>query len=361
MKRIGFLFAAILAASAVIAQEKPAQEKPAAASLDAKTDKLVREAMLVCSDLTLTRADLQQKLPAGLSAIIVRAESPRHSCEGQYLFVTASSGATFLGVPWFLGDTQGSTIEEKVQNFAWTNMQSHFTAVVERKQNRDGLFPVTLIQTTERGKLPIPSVVDPEGKVLFMGTFRPANAEAPATRTTALQPYIATSPVKGAEKADVTIVEFSDFQCPSCKFAAGYADAVLAKHAGRVRYVRYDLPLMSAHPWAFSAAVAGRAIYRQKPEAFWDFKKQIYSNQDTLNAFTIDDFARSFAQDHELNMTKYDADVASAEVRDELLKGIGMAFATHVRATPTYMVNGVYVDPGEDGKALESYVAGLLK
>lgn len=346
----------MLAATAALAQEKAAPPQ-----IDAKSDKLIREALPVCGDVKLSRTDLNSALPAGLQAFVVRSESTRPACEGQFLFVTAPSGASYLGAPWLLMNAEGATIEERIQNFAWKNMQANFTATVDRKHNRDGLFPVTLVQTTEKGKVPIPGVVDPDGKIFFMGTFRPAGVEAPAARIKALESFIAAAPVKGAEKADVTIVEFSDFQCPSCKYGSGFAEAVLAKHAGRVRYVRYDLPLMTAHPWAFAAAVAGRAIYRQKPEAFWDYKKQIYENQDTLNAFTIDDFARSFAEDHGLNLTKYDADVASAEIRDQVLQGVGMAFATHVRATPTFMVNGVFVEPGEEGKALQEYVAGLLK
>ena len=345
-------------AMTAIAQEPAA---PAATPLDEKSEKIVRQSLPVCAGMTLTRAELGLKLPAGLTGFIVRAESPRHSCDGQYLLVTAASGATYLGHPWFLTDTEGTTIEEKIQNFTWKNMQSNFTPVVERKHNREGLFPVMLNQTTERGKLPIPALVDPEGKVVFMGSFTAPTTEVAANRAQAFHSFYTSAPAKGPAKADVTIVEFSDFQCPSCRHSSGFADAVLARHGDRVRYVRFDLPLMQAHPWAFAASAAGRAIYRQKPEAFWAFKKQVYDNQDTLNSFTIDDFARSFAQDNELNLTRYDADLASAEIRDEILKGIGAAFANQVRATPTYMVNGVFVDPGADGKALESYVASLIK
>jgi len=110
-----------------------------------------------------------------------------------------------------------------------------------------------------------------------------------------------------------------------------------------------------------SAAIAGRAIYRQKPEAFWQYKKWVYENQDKLTAFTLDDFARGFAGDHDLDMKQYDADIESELVRDQLLKGVGAAFSNDVRATPTYMINGTYVDSGDDGKALETYVEGLLK
>ena len=64
-------------------------------------------------------------------------------------------------------------------------------------------------------------------------------------------------------------------------------DDVVKKYGDQVRYIRYDLPLVSMHPWAFSATMAGRAIYRQKPELFWAYKKEVYENQDKISAFTI--------------------------------------------------------------------------
>ena len=68
-----------------------------------------------------------------------------------------------------------------------------------------------------------------------------------------------------------------------------------------------------------------------------------------------------FAQDHELDLKKFDADVNSPELRTEILRGLGAAFVNDVRATPTYLVNGVNVDPGNDGKALADYVEKVLK
>ncbi len=68
-----------------------------------------------------------------------------------------------------------------------------------------------------------------------------------------------------------------------------------------------------------------------------------------------------FATDHELDLAKYDADLASQELKDQLLTGAGLAFVNDVRATPSYMVNGAMVDSGMDGKGLEAYVDELLK
>ncbi|HYO75225.1 MAG TPA: thioredoxin domain-containing protein, partial [Thermoanaerobaculia bacterium] len=180
-----------------------------------------------------------------------------------------------------------------------------------------------------------------------------------AARAKAFEAFSASSPAKGPANAPVTVIEFSDVQCPSCARAAGYLDPILAKHGDKVRYVRFDLPL-SGHAWAFPAALAGRAIYKQKPELFWEYKKQVYANQSGMNAFMFWDWARAFAEDHELDLAKYDAELNSQETKDLLLRGSGSAFINDIRATPSYMVNGALVSAGDEGKALAAYVDSLL-
>jgi protein-disulfide isomerase len=353
------ILAAALAAMPLLAADAPA---PASHPLDAKIERLVRQSVTQCAQMTLTQEDSPIQLPQPFTAMLIKVASPRPICETQLIGVTSRTGGFYIGIPWVLTDAEGNSLEEKLKNFTWKNLQTNYTPEIDRHPNADGLFPVKLVQTIEGGgKLPMEGEIDPYGKIFFLGHFHRMTDDVRAARLKAFEPHMATAPQEGAAKPDVTIIEFSDFECPSCQHAAGYLAPILSKYGDHVRYVRYDLPLTSAHPWALAAAIAGRAIYRQKPAAFWDYKKTIYDNQEHITAFTIDDFARNFAKDHDLDMTKYDADVASAAVKDEILKAAGAAFTYDVRSTPTYVVNGVMVDPGSDGKALETYVAGLLK
>jgi protein-disulfide isomerase len=348
---------AILPAALFLAAAAFAHTDPKGTPLDAQTEALVKRQLTLCEAMTLTGEAYGQKMPAGLTAKLIRSSSPNHACDGQYLLVTSAGGTFWLGHPWFLDDASGTTIEEKVAAFAWKAMQSNMTVSVERKRSPEGLFRATLQQTTDSGKVPMQGLVDPEGRVFFLGSFEPVNGDSAKLRTAAFAPLLAASPATGAGDAAVTIVEFSDFQCPSCKRTSDLAQSIVGNSGGRVRYIRYDLPLITSHPWAFGAALAGRAIYRQKPELFWTYKKQVYENQDRLNAFVFGDFARQFAEDNGLDMKRYDEDLGSAALRDELLKGVGAAFANGVRATPTFMVNGVYVS----GDGLSEYVGNLLK
>jgi protein-disulfide isomerase len=239
-------------------------------------------------------------------------------------------------------------------------MQMTVTPTIDRSaRTADGLYRVTLAQLTEAGKINLEGEIDAAATIFFFGHFRRMSGDAREERLKVFEPLIAHSPSKGAKEPAVTVIEFSDFQCPSCKRASGLLDPILAKHGDKVRYVRFDVPL-SGHTWAFAASMAGRAIFKQKPELFWDWKKHVYENQDTLTAFSFDDFARAFAESHELDMKQWDADVVSEATKAELLKGVGIAFSNDVRATPTYLINGALVDAGENGKGLEEYVEKLL-
>jgi protein-disulfide isomerase len=331
-----------------------------AIDVDPKVDTAIRAGLPTCAgDAKISYEEPNFKLPQGFRGVLVKIASERHACEGQYMAVTSSTGGFFLGNPWPIATEEGTTIEEKLRNFTHRNLREAMDVKVTRTASDDGLWPVTLTQTTEAGKLPLTGFVDSQGRVFFFGSFRRLSADMGVQRVKAFDTYVPDSPAKGASKGDVTILEFSDFQCPSCKRSSGYADLVLAKHAGKVRYIRYDLPL-TGHPWAFPAALAGRAIYRQKPDLFWEYKKTVYANQEQLNAFTFWDWARGWAEDHDLDLTRYDADLNNAELKSQILTGAGLAFSNDVRATPTYMVNGVIVDPGDDGQALVAYVGKLL-
>jgi protein-disulfide isomerase len=356
VKRLVFATLALAIGTGALADTPTATLAPAAM-------KMIKDNLPVCAaDTSVSYAPMPHKLPANLSAIMVRVESKRQGCEGQWLAATSSGGGFFLGIPWFLDDEKDEkTLEAKLKSFAWNKLQQNVAPAVTRAETRDGLYPVALQQTTERGTVTIEGEVDPNGTVFFLGHFASLKGDLRQERIKAFSPIVTNSPVTGSAKPEVTVIEFSDFECPSCMRAAGYMKPLLDKYGDKLRYVRYDLPLVQMHPWALSAAVAGRAIYRQKPELFWEYKKHVYENQDKLSAFTFDDFARGFAQDHELDLKKYDADVSSPELRAEILKGVGVAFVNDIRATPTYVVNGVAVDPGEGGAGLEKYVAGLLK
>jgi hypothetical protein len=361
MKRLALPLLVLSLASAGFADEPQKTTEKPAPPLGARADKLIKEGLPVCSEAaTESRVALTHALPADMVGAVVRIASKHSACEGQWVAITSTEGGFFFGTPWFL-DGQTGTLEEKLKNFTTQYMKDTFAPVIDRTKTREGLYRATLYQTVEGGKLPLDGEIDPAGTVFFIGHFVPITADYRSSRVKALDHFLNLSPATGAAQPQVTVIEFSDFECPSCQRASGWMKPILEAHGDKVRYIRYDTPLVTIHPWALAAAIAGRAVWHQKPELFWKYKEQIYANQEKLSAFTIDEFARGFASDHDLDLKKYDADVQSPDLRAELVNGAGNAFTNDVRATPTYIVNGAFVEAGTDGKGLAEYINKALK
>ncbi len=148
----------------------------------------------------------------------------------------------------------------------------------------------------------------------------------------------ATGPTTGPSDAKVTIVEFSDFECPYCSRAETVLDQVMAAHAGKVRLVFRHLPL-PMHPNAQKAAEASMCAHEQAK--FWEYKKALFQNQDKLTA----DGLKQHAKDVGLDSAKFDACLDGSTTKAKVDADAKAANAAAVQGTPTFFVNGVQVDP----------------
>jgi protein-disulfide isomerase len=322
---------------------------------------LARRSVIDCgSEIKLTQEDLRLKLPPGFSGKQVKVESSAPGCSGMNAAIVTPSGNFFFGSPWPLSGIEG-TPAERIRKFALTNFNQSFQPTIATERNADGLLPVTLTYTTEYGRVPMEGFVDPAGTIFFPGILYPTTGDFRRTRLERLAPVLTNSPGWGPVNAAVTVVEFSDFQCPSCKNAAAFVKPIVEKYGDQVRYTRIDYPLVTSHPWAFGASVIGRAIYKQSPEAFWKFKDAVYENQSALNLFTLEDFARGFVSDHDLNVETFNTDIASPAITAQILDSIAAAHALQVHGTPTFLVNGDLFYAGAEGKNLDAAIARALK
>jgi hypothetical protein len=101
-------------------------------------------------------------------------------------------------------------------------------------------------------------------------------------------------PSYGAANAPVTLVVFSDFQCPVCKEEAQVLRQNISKSfPDKVRVAFKDFPLDSIHPWAHTAAIAGRCVFKQNPAKFWDYFDWVYENQQSIG---LDNFNTKFQE-----------------------------------------------------------------
>ena len=144
------------------------------------------------------------------------------------------------------------------------------------------------------------------------------------------------SPVKGPENAKVTIIEYSDFQCPYCKRGKETMDAVLTAYPKDVKVVfkHYPLPF---HKEAEPAAKASWAAQQQGK--FWEFHDELFNNQDKLGA----GFYLETAKKLKLDEKKFKADMESAEAAKQVKLDADTGSKNGIQGTPGFFVNGVAV------------------
>ena len=146
------------------------------------------------------------------------------------------------------------------------------------------------------------------------------------------------APVKGAKDALVTIVEFSDFQCPFCAQVEPTIKKILAEYKGRVRVAWRDLPL-AFHANARPAAIAARAANEQGK--FWPMHDILLKNQENLDAANLEKYAKVIG----LNMSKFKAALHDKKLEDSVEADAAMADKVGARGTPSFFINGKFL-PG---------------
>lgn len=147
---------------------------------------------------------------------------------------------------------------------------------------------------------------------------------------------IGSSPVRGSADAPVTIVEFSDFQCPYCSRGKSVMEEVLKSYPGKVKVVFKNLPL-PFHPEAEPAAIAALAAGKQGK--FWEMHDLLFDNQAELSSAKYLEFAGKLG----LDLNKFKDDLDSAEVKKLVKDDAELASSLGVRGTPGFFVNGVQV------------------
>jgi len=140
-------------------------------------------------------------------------------------------------------------------------------------------------------------------------------------------------PSLGPTNAPVTIVEFSDFQCPYCRQAQGTLKQLLAAYEGKIKLVFRDFPLRNIHPQAQKAAEAAQCAAEQ--HKFWPYHDKLFAS----TSLQVDEL-KKFAQELELNMAQFISCLDSSKYAPGIEADMQAGQQAGVNATPTFFVNG---------------------
>ena len=163
----------------------------------------------------------------------------------------------------------------------------------------------------------------------------------------------ATGPSKGPAAAPVTIVEFSDFQCPYCSRASKTAEQVLTAFAGKVRLVFRDYPL-PFHDKAKKAAEAGHCADEQGK--FWEMHNWMFDHQDKLDVAGLKEGAKSLG----LDAAKFDPCLDSGKFAKAVDDNMNDGQKAGVSGTPAFFVNGKLLSGAQPFEAFKESIEAEL-
>jgi protein-disulfide isomerase len=145
-----------------------------------------------------------------------------------------------------------------------------------------GVADVTVLLKNAQGQQAVHLYVLPGEKYAVVGDMMPFGADpfAPARAEIASR---ANGPSRGPANSPVTIVEFSDLECPSCKAAQPVVDRLLGDEPD-VHFIFQNFPLEHIHPWAFLGATYADCVGRENNAAFWKFIESVYASQEQITA-----------------------------------------------------------------------------
>lgn len=166
---------------------------------------------------------------------------------------------------------------------------------------------------------------------------------------------VGNAPIKGGKDAKVTIVEFSDFQCPFCAKGAAIMEEVVKKYGNKVKvaYKNYPLPF---HQQARPASMAALCAGDQSEAKFWDMYKRMFDDQQGLSKSGLEEKAKASG----LNMDTFKECMAeekfAAQIDQDMKEGQDLG----VKSTPTFFVNGIMVTGAQPIEAFSEIIDELL-
>ncbi len=218
---------------------------------------------------------------------------------------------------------------------------------------------LTATVATGFGPVAMPIALSADGKYLVIGATWPLDRDPREVR----REILATAPVQwdlGPSDAAVQLVEFSDFECPGCKHGWEVVKPAIERNARQVRHGLVNYPLVSIHPWAFRAAVAGACLWGRWPDKLVGLKEEFYRLQDSMSNDSVDQVALAYLAQQSLDELAFRVCYLKDPSLETVLRQMEIGYRVGVAVTPTYFVGGEILPWNEAewfGKRLAAIIA----
>jgi protein-disulfide isomerase len=201
----------------------------------------------------------------------------------------------------------------------------------------EGLTEVLVVLSNSQGQQNSRLYVTADGRHAVVGDIIPFGDHPFIPTQEALNKGM-NGPSRGPVDAPVTVVEFSDLQCPHCKEAQPTIDKLMSEEKN-ARLVFQNFPLQS-HDWAAKAAYYGDCIGRTSPDAFWKYVASVYDAQKDITASNADEKLTALAEQAGVKGSDTAACAAKPETATRVQQSVALGAALDVTGTPTLFVNG---------------------
>ena len=188
----------------------------------------------------------------------------------------------------------------------------------------------------------------------FVGKLREQYEVAVHLDPPRLPVNLSDAPMRGPEDAPITIVEFSDFQCPFCRRVQPTLDQVQEKYGDKIRWSFKDLPLLSIHPQAQKAAEAARCAGDQGK--FWEYRAAMFEAgaiSGELHDQTADDLS--------LDKGEFQSCLDSDKYQEAVATDLSEAESLGLTGTPAFLINGVLLSGAQPYEAFEKVIDAELE
>lgn len=291
--------------------------------------------LLVCS------AVLMLRLPESLHAQNTAAQKP-----------AATATVTKEEVNSFMQHT-----------FGW-NPDLRWEVVNIAPAEAPGMTEADITVNTAQGQQALVLFITPDGKYAINGDLVPFGADPYAGVRTLLNQK-ANGPAKGPASAALTIVEFSDLQCPHCKAAQPIIDKLLGDNPN-ARFIFQNFPIASLHDWAYKAAGYSLCVQQQNADAFWKFVGSVYEQQESINAGNADAKLTEIATAAGVNGQTAATCSSTPQTKSKIDASVALGKEVTVTGTPTLFINGRKIQnvsgtPYEVLSAITKFQAGQGK
>ncbi|MBU2634536.1 MAG: DsbA family protein [Nanoarchaeota archaeon] len=261
-----------------------------------------------------------------------------------------------------MGGLSKESAKQTANDFIQTNLVSPGVSIdIESITEKNGLYLLDVAVTAEGTTQNVESYISKDGKLFFpqaldMEAIIPTAPQQPTTAPTIVEASVDDDAVKGDANAPVTIIEFSDFQCPFCaKFYTDTLPQITEEYidTGKVKFIYRDFPL-GFHQNAQKAAEAAECAGDQ--DMFWEMHDMLYENQ---NALTVADL-KQYASDLDLDATEFDECLDSGKYEDEVKDDMAEGSSYGVSGTPAFFINGQLLSGAQPFAAFQAVIEAEL-